>query len=86
MNHSQGMFLRWREVTNVTEIENEAWHSVVVLATAQTTNLLLALAVLAHPALCWISGPTMIEFIKNGPFVKIKTPSELAFLYIVLLT
>ena len=49
MNHSQGMFLRWREVTNVTEIENEAWHSVVVLATAQTTNLLLALAVLAHP-------------------------------------
>lgn len=43
------MFLRWCEVTKVTEVENEAWHSVVVLATAQTTNLLLALAVLAHP-------------------------------------
>ena len=32
------------------------------------------------PALCWILWPIMIDFIKNGPFVKIKTHSELAFL------
>lgn len=74
MNLSQGMFLRWCEVTKVTEIESEAWHS-VVLATAQTTNPLLALAVLAGTLLLyvgsydpsWLISLRMVHLWKSKP-------------------